>query len=116
MCDYYAKWIKGLKKVYGLDFDAIGCRNEKGVNEDFVKKLRRTLDANGLEKVRIHGFDNWGKTKWDWCKDLKTDAELRKAVAIISNHTMTEVPAPGRCRQIEPRIEQADLEHGRTRL
>jgi galactosylceramidase len=100
MCDYYAKWIKGLKNVYGLDLDAIGCRNEKGVNEDFVKKLRRTLDGNGLEKVRIHAFDNWGKTKWDWCKDLRTDAELRRAVAIISNHTMTEVPVSDEVGQL----------------
>jgi galactosylceramidase len=92
MCDYYVKWIKGLKSVYGLDFDAIGCRNEKGVDEDFAKRLRSTLDGSGLEKVRIHGFDNWGKTKWDWAKDLETDADLRKAVAIISNHTITEVP------------------------
>ena len=30
MCDFYGKWIKGLKSVYGLDFDAIGCRNESG--------------------------------------------------------------------------------------
>ena len=30
MADYYAKWIKGLKANYGLDLDAIGCRNERG--------------------------------------------------------------------------------------
>src|SRR5450432_4649234 len=73
MCDYYAKWIKGLKTVYGLDLDAIGCRNEKGVNEDFVKKLRATLDADGLERVKVHGFDNWGEAKFDWCTNLDTD-------------------------------------------
>ena len=44
MCDYYVKWIKGLKCVYGLDLDAIGCRNEKGVNENFVKMFRATLN------------------------------------------------------------------------
>ena len=48
MCDYYVKWIKGLKNVYGLDLDAIGCRNEKGVNEEFVKMFRSTLNKNGL--------------------------------------------------------------------
>jgi galactosylceramidase len=58
MCDYYVKWIQGLKSVYGLDLDAIGCRNERGVNEDFAKKLRAALNANGLERVRVHGFDN----------------------------------------------------------
>jgi galactosylceramidase len=94
MCDYYAKWIRGLKSVHGLTLDAIGCRNEKGVSEDFVKKFRKTLDANGLQHVRIHAFDNWGKTKFDWVKDLETDRELRNAVAIIGNHTMSEVATP----------------------
>ncbi len=91
MCDYYASWIKGLKSVYGIDLDAVGCRNEKGVNEDFVKKFRATLNKNGLHKVRIHAFDNWGKEKFDWCKNMKTDSVLRASVDIISAHTMSEI-------------------------
>jgi galactosylceramidase len=94
MCDYYVKWIQGLKTVYGLDLDAIGCRNEKGVNEDFAKKFRTTLDANGLANVKIHGFDNWDKTKFDWTRHMTNDLELRKAVAIFSNHTMADMPTP----------------------
>jgi galactosylceramidase len=94
MCDYYVKWIQGLKSVYGLDLDAIGCRNEKGVNKDFAKKFRATLDANGLEKVRIHGFDNWDKNKFNWVRGMTNDAALRKAVAILSNHTMADIPTP----------------------
>ena len=93
MCEYYSKWIKGLKNVYGVDLDAVGCRNEKGVNEDFIKMFRATLNRDGLSKVKIHGFDNWGKEKFDWCKDMKTDTELRAAVDIISAHTMNEQPA-----------------------
>ncbi|MCX6238016.1 MAG: galactosylceramidase [Bacteroidia bacterium] len=92
MCDYYTNWIKGLKSVYSLDLDAIGCRNEKGVNEDFVKKFRTTLNKNGLSKVKIHAFDNWGKDKFEWCKDMKTDSVLRASVDIISAHTMSEIP------------------------
>jgi galactosylceramidase len=94
MCDYYVKWIKGLKNVYGLDLDAIGCRNEKGVSEDFVKKLKATLNSNGLSNVKIHAFDNWGKEKFDWCKDMKTDSVLRAAVDIMSAHTMSEISTP----------------------
>jgi galactosylceramidase len=100
MCDYYVKWIQGLKTVYGLDLDAIGCRNEKGVNEDFAKKFRATLDASGLEKVKIHGFDNWDKTKFNWTRHMNTDAELRKAVDIFSNHTMADMPTPADVRQL----------------
>lgn len=100
MCDYYVSWIQGLRTVYGLDLDAIGCRNEKGVSEDFAKKFRATLDANGLAGVRIHGFDNWGETKFDWTKDMATDPELRRAVAIFSNHTMADVPTPPAVRKL----------------
>lgn len=94
MCDYYVKWIQGLKTVYGLDLDAIGCRNEKGVNENFVKQFRATLNANGLEKVKIHAFDNWPTNKWDWVKDLETDAELRNSVDILGNHIFNDSPPP----------------------
>jgi galactosylceramidase len=100
MCDYYVKWIQGLKTVYGLDLDAIGCRNEKGVNEDFAKKFRATLDAGKLENVKIHGFDNWDKTKFNWVRHMTNDLELRKAVAILSNHTMADMPTPPDVRQL----------------
>jgi galactosylceramidase len=94
MCDYYVKWIQGLKSVYGLNLDAIGCRNEKGVNESWVKKFRATLDTNGLENVKIHGFDNWDKTKFNWVRHMTNDVALRNAVAILSNHTMADIPTP----------------------
>jgi hypothetical protein len=94
MCDYYVKWIQGLKSVYGLNLDAIGCRNEKGVNLDFVKQFRVSLDANGLKKVDIHGFDNWDRTKFDFVRRMTNDLALRNAVAIISAHTMATSPTP----------------------
>jgi galactosylceramidase len=94
MCDYYTQWILGLKSVYGLKMDAIGCRNEKGVSVDFVKKFRATLNSKGLEKVQIHGFDNWDRTKFDFVRRMTNDVELRDAVAIISAHTMATMPTP----------------------
>jgi galactosylceramidase len=106
MCNYYAKWIQGLKSTHGLTLDAIGCRNEKGVSEDFVKKFRKTLDASGLQKVKIHAFDNWGETKFDWVKHLETDTELRNAVAIIGNHTMSEVAAPEEVKKLSDRLNK----------
>jgi len=106
MCDYYVKWIQGLKSSYGLTLDAIGCRNEKGVSEDFVKKFRKTLDANGLQHVKIHAFDNWGNTKFDWVKNLETDIELRNAVAIIGNHTMSEVATPEDVKRLSDRLNK----------
>ena len=106
MCDYYVKWIQGLKSVYGLNLDAIGCRNEKGVNVGFAKKYRATLDANGLDNVKIHGFDNWDKTKFDWVRGMTNDLELRKAVAILSNHTMADIPTPADVRELAGKYDK----------
>ena len=106
MCDYYVKWIQGLKRVYGLDLAAIGCRNERGVNLDFVKKLRRTLNQNGLARVKIHAFDNWGKSKWDWCAQLENDAELRDAVDMLGNHTMSEVSATEQVKKLAAKFHK----------
>jgi galactosylceramidase len=89
MCNYYVQWIKGLKSTYGLDMDAIGYRNEKGVNEAWVKMFRKMLDSAGLQKVLIHGFDNWEK-KWDWVKDMRTDTA----------HTNFDAPAPLATQQL----------------
>jgi len=92
MADYYLNWLKGLKNVYGLNFDAIGLRNEKGVNFDFAKMLRGTLDANGYGAVRIQGFDNWTPNKVDFVKDMLSDKEKRDAIGIISAHTFVDTP------------------------
>lgn len=106
MCDYYVKWIQGMKSVYGLTLDAIGCRNEKGVNNDFVKMFRKTLDANGLKTVKIHAFDNWGRTKFDFVKELETDAELRNSIDIIGAHTMSEVATPEAVKKLSDKLNK----------
>jgi galactosylceramidase len=106
MCNYYANWIKGMKNVHGITLDAIGCRNEKGVSYDFVKKFRATLNANGLGHVKIHAFDNWPKDKFDFVKDLKTDTALRNAIDIISAHTMSEIPTPANVIQLSKELNK----------
>jgi galactosylceramidase len=100
MADYYVKWIDGLKSAHGLDLAAIGCRNEKGVDLGFPKMLRAKLNASGLQGVRVHGFDNWGATKFDWVDALSTDGVLRESIDIISNHTMAESPASPHVRSV----------------
>lgn len=88
--DYYVNWLKGLRDVYGLELTAIGCRNEKGQDYNFVKRFRKTLDANGFSKLKIHAFDNWNAGKLDFVKDMFADKELRDAVDIISGHVFYE--------------------------
>lgn len=89
--DYYVSWLDGLRKVHGMELDAIGMRNEKGASYDFVKALRASLDANGFRKTRIHAFDNWPDAwKFDFVKDMQADAGLRDAVDIIGAHVNSD--------------------------
>lgn len=99
--DYYVSWLKGLRDVYGLELDAIGSRNEKGVSYDFAKTLRARLDAGGFAKVKLHSFDNWpDDTKFDFVKDMPKDAGLRDAIDIIGAHiNAPESVVPGWVRE-----------------
>jgi galactosylceramidase len=75
--DYYVKWLRGLHDVYGLDFDAIGGRNERGVSLAFAKLFRATLNAGGFANVKLHAFDNWPSSKFDFVKELRNDQPAR---------------------------------------
>jgi len=87
--DYYIRWLEGLRQVHGLEFDAIGVRNEKGVSYDFAKALKAALMTRGFDKVKLHAFDNWPKDKLDFVPDLLTDKALRDSIDIISAHTFS---------------------------
>jgi galactosylceramidase len=87
MCNYYAIWIKGLKTNYGFDMDAIGCKNEGGVDTSWVPMFRTTLDNDSFSQVRIHAFDNWEADKYDFASGFATDPALNDAVNIVSAHT-----------------------------
>lgn len=84
--DYYIKWLQGLRDVYGLQLDAIGCRNEKGNNYGFVKILKATLNQNGFGRIKVHAFDNWPANKLDFVKDMLTDGQLRNSIDAIGAH------------------------------
>ena len=95
MCNYYALWLKGLKATYGLDMDAIGCKNESGVNISWVKTYRTTLNTFGFSKVKIHAFDNWTNDKYAFASQFATDAALNSAVDVIGCHTTWKVQSAG---------------------
>ncbi|MFT3867912.1 MAG: DUF1080 domain-containing protein [Nibricoccus sp.] len=86
--DYYVKWLQGLRNAYGLEFEALGCRNEKGVSFEFAQKLRAALDANGFGKVKLHAFDNWPDNKFDFVAQMFSDEKLRASIDIIGAHVM----------------------------
>jgi len=85
--DYYVNWLTGLRKVYGLELDALGVRNEKGSDYVFPGLLRASLDAAGFGKVKVHGFDNWpDEWKFKFVQDMATDPALRAGIDIIGAH------------------------------
>lgn len=85
--DYYVKWLRGLRDVYGLQMDAMGARNEKGASYDFIKALRKGLDANGFGRIKLHGFDNWPNPwKFKFVSDMPGDPALKNSIDILSAH------------------------------
>ena len=89
--NYDVKWLEGLRKVYGIEANSIGVRNEKGVNFEFARKLRDTLNARGFEKVKVQGFDNWPKDKLAFVQQMLTDPAKRDALDILSAHVLVDV-------------------------
>ncbi|HEU5080594.1 MAG TPA: family 16 glycoside hydrolase [Opitutaceae bacterium] len=107
--DYYVKWLQGLRDEYKLEFDAIGCRNERGVSIEFAKIFRATLNAGGFSHVKLHGFDNWPKSKFDFVKELQSDPQARAALDILSAHTFY-AKSDG---QVSPEVQAAAFEMGK---
>jgi galactosylceramidase len=103
--DYYVKWLEGLRGVYGLEFDAIGIRNEKGVSYEFAKALRKTLDTKGFKGIKIHAFDNWPDAwKFNFVKDMATDKELRDSIDIIGAHINPGSPVPADIKELAAKM------------
>jgi galactosylceramidase len=88
MARYYVTWLWLLREVHGLELDAIGCRNEKGVSIPFAKQLKAALDKAGFGSVALHAFDNWTPDKFDFIEELKRDPEAARAIDVIGAHVM----------------------------
>jgi galactosylceramidase len=89
---YLADYVAGAKSAHGLDLNYVGCRNEKGIDENFLEMFRTTLNGAGLTTVGIHGFDNWNYatgsgSPWNWVLDMATNATLANDVYAIGEHT-----------------------------
>lgn len=86
--DYYVSWLEGLRSEHGIEIDALGCRNERGVDLDLAVRLRRTLDARGFGHVVVHGFDNWAADKFDVLDEIAERPEVRAALGAFSAHVL----------------------------
>ncbi len=89
MCNYIVNFINGAKTNYGLNFSFTGTHNESTVNTTWIKLLRSTLNANGLQGVQLVAADEWGGT-WNIVTNssygLLVDPVLSNDVARIGAH------------------------------
>jgi len=86
MADYVVKFLQGAKRVHHLDIAYTGIWNETSHDPNWIKMLRHTLDAAGLHKVGLVAADDYDRNGWKIVDELKTDAELRSAVACVGVH------------------------------
>jgi galactosylceramidase len=84
--DFVASFIQGAKKYHGLDIDFCGIWNETTYDIPWTKLLRHTLDARGLQRVRIIAADHTGANPWEPAKDMLADKDLAAAVHAIGAH------------------------------
>ncbi len=82
--DYFAAFIKGAKKYTGLDIEYAGIWNEMAYDTEWIKLYRRTLDANGLEHVKIGAADI--VNGWHIVDDMLKDKELFDAIDVVAVH------------------------------
>jgi len=92
MCDYIVSFIKGAQANYGLTFSFTGTHNEAGLDTNrtaWIKQLRATLDANGLQSVKLVAADEWGGA-WGIVTNtsygLLVDPALSNAIARVGAH------------------------------
>ncbi len=82
--EYIAKWIHGAKTHYNLTIDYIGQWNERPYNLDYILTLRRHLDKQGLQHVRMIAPD--GKLAKYFAKDILNNKTIQDAIYAIGDH------------------------------
>lgn len=83
--DYIVNFLRGARRVHGLDIQYVGVWNETRADMGWIKRFRRTLDRNRLGHVQIVATDDT-VNKWYIADVLKTDPELNRAVQVIGAH------------------------------
>jgi galactosylceramidase len=95
--DYVVKFLEGARRVHGLDIPYTGVWNETPYDAAWIKLLRKTLDRNGLQNVRIVAADQ--VNTWNIVDDMNRDPALRRAIDVVGVHypKFMSTPAAQRC-------------------
>ena len=84
--DFVAQFIKGARDYYGVTINYQGIRNEAGFAVDYIRTLRRTLDENGLQHVKLVATDSVADHAWDIVPKMASDPELSNAIYAVGAH------------------------------
>nr|KAF6392048.1 galactosylceramidase [Pipistrellus kuhlii] len=80
---YIVSWIMGAKRYHDLDIDYIGIWNERSYDINYIKVLRKMLNYQGLERVKIIASDNL----WEPISaSMLHDQELMEVIDVIGAH------------------------------
>lgn len=101
MADYIVKFIKGAKRVHGLDIDFTGIWNEKSYDIAWIKLLRTTLNNAGLRHVGIIVADQCGEI-WKIADNINRDPGLKSAAFAIGVHYPRSASTPGAIQSGKP--------------
>ena len=86
MADYMVKFIKGADFFHNLKIDYAGTWNESGYKTDYIKLLRKALDAGNLGDVKIVAADCTGSGGWRIVDDLLKDKPLLDSIYAVGAH------------------------------
>jgi hypothetical protein len=83
--DYIAGFIKGARQYHGVGIDYVGIWNETPYDVAWIKLLRKTLDRQNLQQVKIIAADQ-SPGQWRIAQDVRQDAELDRAIYALGDH------------------------------
>ncbi len=84
--DFIAGFIQAARRHHGLDIDYCGIWNETPYDCEWIKLLRKTLDARGLREVKIVAADQTGRHPWEIARDMRRDPALADSIHAIGAH------------------------------
>jgi len=81
--DYISAFIEGAERYHNLKIDFTGIWNERNFDAEWIKLLRKTLNARGLNHVKIIAPDTFD---WGIAELMKNDKTLNDAIYAIGIH------------------------------
>ena len=86
MAAYLADFIEGAKRKHGLNIAYAGIWNEKAYDANYVKELRKTLNARHLNTKIVCCDEYPGQHQWKIAEAMRQDSGLASAVDVVSVH------------------------------